>query len=175
VTEFKLPELGENIEQGDIVRLMIAPGNTVNEGQPVMELDTDKAVVEVPSSVAGVVKDVRVKEGDKLKVGQVIFTVENGAGTRSKSAEAPAKQSRPSAPSAHTGAPSPGTEAASDRLTAPEPAPSPERGIPEADAPAVQSRSSVASGGTATEFRLPELGENIEQGDLVRIMISAGA
>src|ERR1051325_7020371 len=154
---------------------MIAPGNTVNEGQPVMELETDKAVVEVPSSVAGVVKDVRVKEGDKLKVGQVIFTVENGAGTRSKSAETPAKQSRPSAPSAHTGAPSPGTEAASDRPTAPEPAPSPERGIPEADAPAVQSRSSVAAGGTATEFRLPELGENIEQGDLVRIMISAGA
>ena len=175
MTEFKLPELGENIEQGDLVRLMIAPGNTVNEGQPVMELETDKAVVEVPSSVAGVVKDVRVKEGDKLKVGQVIFTVENGAGTRSKSAETPAKQSRPSAPSAHTGAPSPGTEAASDRPTAPEPAPSPERGIPEADAPAAQSRSSVGSTTTATEFRLPELGENIEQGDLVRIMISAGA
>ena len=53
VTEFKLPELGENIDQGDLVRLMIAPGADVNEGQPVMELETDKAVVEVPSSVSG--------------------------------------------------------------------------------------------------------------------------
>src|SRR5437763_4946602 len=79
-TEFKLPELGENISQGDLVRLMIAPGATVSEGQPVMELETDKAVVEVPSSVSGQVKDVLVKQGEKIKVGQVIFTVENGAG-----------------------------------------------------------------------------------------------
>ena len=77
MTEFRLPELGENIEQGDLVRLMVAPGNSVNEGQPVMELETDKAVVEVPSSVTGIIQEVRVKEGDKLKVGQVIFTVEN--------------------------------------------------------------------------------------------------
>src|SRR5579864_8869653 len=77
-TEFKLPELGENISQGDLVRLMISPGIKVSEGQPVMELETDKAVVEVPSSVSGVVKDVRVKEGDKIKVGQVIFTLEGG-------------------------------------------------------------------------------------------------
>src|SRR5207247_10123449 len=78
MTEFKLPELGENIHQGDLVRLMVAPGATVAEGQPVMELETDKAVVEVPSSISGTVKDVLVKQGEKLKVGQVIFTIENG-------------------------------------------------------------------------------------------------
>ena len=83
MTEFKLPELGENIEQGDLVRLMIAPGASVSEGQPVMELETDKAVVEVPSSVSGTVQEIRVKEGQKVKVGQVIFTVENGAGAKS--------------------------------------------------------------------------------------------
>ena len=58
---------------------MIAPGTKVSEGQPVMELETDKAVVEVPSSVSGVVKEVKVKEGEKIKVGQVIFTLEGGA------------------------------------------------------------------------------------------------
>jgi len=79
-TEFKLPELGENIESGDLVRLLIKPGASIAEGQTVMELETDKAVVEVPSSVAGTVGEVRVKEGEKLRVGQVIFTVENGAG-----------------------------------------------------------------------------------------------
>ena len=84
MTEFKLPELGENIEQGDLVRLMISPGASVTEGQAVMELETDKAVIEVPSSVSGTVKEVRVKEGDKLKVGQVIFTIENGTGAKAK-------------------------------------------------------------------------------------------
>ena len=84
-TEFKLPELGENIESGDLVRLMIKPGASISEGEPVMELETDKAVVEVPSSVTGTIGEIRVKEGDKLRVGQVIFTVENGSGTSSDS------------------------------------------------------------------------------------------
>ncbi len=71
--------MGENIDQGDLVRLMISPGSKVSEGQPVMELETDKAVVEVPSSVTGTVKEIKVKEGTKIKVGQVIFTLEGGA------------------------------------------------------------------------------------------------
>ncbi len=95
MTEFKLPELGENIDQGDLVRLMISPGATITEGQPVMELETDKAVVEVPSSVSGTVKEIRVKEGEKIKVGQVIFTVENGAGASAARAPSPAKRKNP--------------------------------------------------------------------------------
>ena len=78
--EFKLPELGENVEQGDLVRLMVEAGAPVSAGQSVMELETDKAVVEVPSSVSGTVKEIRVKEGDKIKVGQVIFTVDGAEG-----------------------------------------------------------------------------------------------
>ncbi len=74
------------------MRLMIAPGAKVSEGQPVMELETDKAVVEVPSSVSGIVKDVKVKEGEKIKVGQVIFTLEGAAPSQ---AEAARPQSRP--------------------------------------------------------------------------------
>src|SRR5438067_1684522 len=65
---------------------MVAPGATVNTGQSVMELETDKAVVEVPSSVSGTVQEIRVKEGDKIKVGQVIFTLEGA-----DSAAAPAR------------------------------------------------------------------------------------
>src|ERR1700691_2527782 len=102
-TEFKLPELGEKIESGDLVRLMIKPGASITEGEPVMELETDKAVVEVPSSVTGTVGEVRVKEGDKLRVGQVIFTVEQAAGqAKGASAGAPsagALSARASAPS----------------------------------------------------------------------------
>ncbi|HVO63309.1 MAG TPA: dihydrolipoyllysine-residue acetyltransferase [Terriglobales bacterium] len=160
MTEFKLPELGENIEQGDLVRLMVAPGATVNEGQPVMELETDKAVVEVPSSVSGVIKEVRVKEGEKLRVGQVIFTVEDGAKRnggrkreqRSEVAEAQAEKKM---------------DVAAAPPTAAEPA---RPAVVAAESPRPQAQASGA-----TEFRLPELGENIEQGDLVRLMISPGA
>jgi pyruvate dehydrogenase E2 component (dihydrolipoamide acetyltransferase) len=80
--EFKVPELGENVEQGDVTRVLVKVGDTIAHDQPVVELETDKATIEVPSSVAGVVKDIKVKQGDKVKVGAVILTVdENGAGS----------------------------------------------------------------------------------------------
>jgi pyruvate dehydrogenase E2 component (dihydrolipoamide acetyltransferase) len=170
VTEFKLPELGENIEQGDLVRLMIAPGADVKEGQPVMELETDKAVIEVPSSVSGKVNEIRVKEGDKLKVGQVIFTVENGAGG-SKAASVETQTPTVSAPREDSdygaaGVPArPGIEEAQSSRKA-EPVP------PPVERPAAPSPSPRAT--AASEFKLPELGENIDQGDLVRLMIAPG-
>ncbi len=148
MTDFKLPELGENIHQGDLVRLMISPGASITEGQPVMELETDKAVVEVPSSVTGKVKDIRVKEGEKVKVGQVIFTLENGSGA--KKDDAPAKS--PTAPPARV---------------------EPQVKSSPAAAKATPQSSAPASSG-ASEFRLPELGENISQGELVRLMIEPG-
>jgi pyruvate dehydrogenase E2 component (dihydrolipoamide acetyltransferase) len=153
VTDFKLPELGENIHQGDLVRLLISPGASIKEGQPVMELETDKAVVEVPSSISGKVKDIRVREGDKVKVGQVIFTVENGAGGKT---ETPAKAAPAAAPlkTEPTTMPS-----ASDTVAKPAPA---------SNGPAAADTQGPS------EFRLPELGENIHQGDLVRLMISPG-
>jgi pyruvate dehydrogenase E2 component (dihydrolipoamide acetyltransferase) len=151
-TEFKLPELGENIDSGDLVRLLISAGSSIAEGQPVMELETDKAVIEVPSSVSGTVGEVRVKEGDKLRVGQVIFTVENGA----KPAGAQKTQAPP-AP-AKIGPSTPAN---------PEPVV-----VPRMEASASAGTSS-ASG--ASEFRLQELGENISSGDLVRLLIAPGA
>jgi pyruvate dehydrogenase E2 component (dihydrolipoamide acetyltransferase) len=158
-TEFKLPELGENIESGDLVRLMIKPGASISEGDSVMELETDKAVVEVPSSVTGTVGKILVKEGDKLKVGQVIFTVENGSGT------AAPKTEKPSAPTAKT-APARQTPVSETVSPATPPTPAP------VAAPQPDRRAKPPA---ASEFKLPELGENIESGDLVRLMISPGA
>jgi len=155
VIEFKLPELGENIEQGDLVRLMVEPGAPVSAGQSVMELETDKAVVEVPSSVSGTVQEIRVKEGDKIKVGQVIFTVD---GAESKASQAPAQAAPPApAPPKH-------------QVPAPPPPPDP---IPPQTSDATSTPA--PSTGRVGEFKLPELGENISQGDLVRLMILPGA
>ncbi len=78
-TDFTLPELGENVTAGDVVRVLVAVGDTVAKDQAVLELETDKATIEVPSSVAGIVKEVRVKQGEKIKVGQVVLTLDDGA------------------------------------------------------------------------------------------------
>jgi pyruvate dehydrogenase E2 component (dihydrolipoamide acetyltransferase) len=78
-TEFRLPELGENVESGDVLKVLVAVGDTIAQDQPVLELETDKATIEVPSPLAGTVKVVHVKEGEKLKVGGLILTVEEGA------------------------------------------------------------------------------------------------
>ena len=172
--EFKLPELGENIEQGDLVRLMIAPGSTVSAGQSVMELETDKAVVEVPSSVTGTVQEIRVKEGDKIKVGQVIFTVENGAGAKAgpeggAKAEPPTTEAAQPAPAKVS--PPPQSKPAPEPSSS-APAPAPSAPPPVAANPGRSERRAAVQ--SASEFKLPELGENISQGDLVRLMIAPG-
>ena len=77
MTDFTLPELGENISSGDVLRVLVKPGDTIQKEQSVLELETDKATIEVPSSVAGQVKEVKVKAGDKVKVGQAILSVED--------------------------------------------------------------------------------------------------
>jgi pyruvate dehydrogenase E2 component (dihydrolipoamide acetyltransferase) len=79
VIDFNLPELGENITAGDVLRVLVKLGDTLAKDQPVLELETDKATIEVPSSVAGQVKDIKVKAGDKVKVGQPILSVEENA------------------------------------------------------------------------------------------------
>ena len=75
LTEFTLPELGENISAGDVLRVLVKPGDALEKDQPVLELETDKATIEVPSSVSGTVGEIKVKPGEKVKVGQVILTV----------------------------------------------------------------------------------------------------
>src|SRR5271170_1418101 len=121
---------------------MIAPGATVSEGQAVMELETDKAVVEVPSSVSGKVQEILVKEGDKIKVGQVIFTVDNHAGA-AVAAAAPNSAAVPVA------------QRSSGEPTAtvkPKPVPT-----PQPDSPAAPQRTRSTDAPAAAEFRLQEL------------------
>ena len=94
-TEFKLPELGENISAGDVMRVLVKPGDSVANDQPVLELETDKATIEVPSSVSGTIGEVKVKPGEKVKVGQTIFTLKDGAasgnGSQAKASKAEAQ------------------------------------------------------------------------------------
>ena len=78
-TEFMLPELGENIETIQVAKIMVAVGDTIAEDQPLLELETDKATIEVPSSVAGTVSAIHVSEGDETQVGALVLTLGEGA------------------------------------------------------------------------------------------------
>jgi len=113
--EFTLPELGENIEKGDVVRVLVAPGDMLKPDQPVLELETDKATIEVPSTVSGKVTEVRVKAGDKVKVGQVVVVLEDGEGA---AAPAPAAAVPAPAAAAATGGGRDSTEARERDATA---------------------------------------------------------
>lgn len=96
MTEFKIPELGENVVAGDVTRVLVKVGDTVERDQPVIELETDKATIEVPSSVAGVVTEIKVKPGDKVKVGTTVLTVgDSGGGAEKPAAEAKAQEPAP--------------------------------------------------------------------------------
>ena len=77
---FKLPDLGEGVHEGQIVRVLVSPGDNVREDQPLMEVETDKARVEIPSPFSGVVEKVHVEAGQIVKVGAAMVTFGDAAG-----------------------------------------------------------------------------------------------
>lgn len=89
-TEFKVPELGENIQGGDVVNVLVREGDTIAANQDVLELETDKAVIPLPCPTGGKVAKVHVKKGDRIKVGQTVLTID-GAAASAAPAAAPAK------------------------------------------------------------------------------------
>ena len=126
-TEFKLPELGENVESGTISKVLVSEGDTVSKGQAVFEVESEKAVAEIPIDLAGTIQEIRVEEGDEVRPGQVVILVEeSGAGAAKKEAEP--EQAEEKAPEQKTGekASSPPPEpAAAKEKEAPPAAPAP--------------------------------------------------
>ena len=141
--DFKLPDIGEGIAEGEIVKWLVKAGDTVKEHQPVVEVMTDKATVEVPSPAAGTIGELRAKEGQTVPVGSVIFTLETAGA-------APVMM-------AHGGG---HAVAHAPKAAAPAPAP--------AQAP--------AAGGAARtlDFKLPDIGEGIAEGEIVKWLVKAG-
>ena len=115
-TEFKLPDLGENIASGDVVTVFVSEGDVVKPGQALLEVETDKAVIEVPCPPGGRIAQVLVKKGDTVKVGQTLVLLDAvGA------ASAPVKP----APQASTQASKQAPPQAQSSSPAPTPAPKP--------------------------------------------------
>ena len=120
MADFKLPDLGENIESGEVINVLVSEGDDLSEDQPVIELETDKAVIEVPSTVSGTVSKVLVAEGDRAQVGQVILTVEEigadggGAAAAGDPPAAPDQEIQEAAPAADGAAAPPPAESTPD-------------------------------------------------------------
>jgi pyruvate dehydrogenase E2 component (dihydrolipoamide acetyltransferase) len=144
--EFKLPELGENITTADILKVLVSPGDKVEQDQIILEIETDKATVEVPSDVSGVVKEVLIKQGDKVKVGQVILIFEEKDKTFIES-------------KADTELKIPGVK--NQKLI---------EKMPEKEKAVERTKSASA----VVKFILPELGENILAAVVLAVKVSVG-
>ena len=77
--EFKLPDLGEGVHEGEVLAVPVSVGQEVTEGDIILEVETDKAAVEIPSPVTGIVQEILVKSGDIVTVGQVLMIFSVGA------------------------------------------------------------------------------------------------
>lgn len=162
-TEFRLPELGENVAKGDLVKVLVSVGDVISKDQSVIELETEKATLEVPSSIGGKVESILVKPGEQVKVGQVILTVSDGAQDAAK----PAAEQKPFA-RVESG------QAKASKVNGAEAASSTAAVSPKAPEKAAKASGAPPQAGVTVEFRLPELGENVEKGDLLKVLVSVG-
>lgn len=150
-TDIKLPELGENVKGGTAVKINVTVGQAVKKDQTILELETDKATIEVPSPAAGVIKELLVKAGDQLKVGQTIGKIEAGANA---AASAPAPQAAPAAK------PTPAAAQPSVQPTPAVSAPAARPSAPAVPMPVALNKKEVAAAPTVRRLAR-ELGLNI--------------
>jgi pyruvate dehydrogenase E2 component (dihydrolipoamide acetyltransferase) len=144
--EFQLPNLGEGVTSADVAEILVKEGDVVTANQPILELETDKAVMEVPCPQAGVVKKVHTQEGETVQVGQVVLTLETAGSSAAKSPDLKA--------------PAPASVAAA-------PAPS------KANTPAATTAPAAASA-QLVDFTLPNLGEGVATADVAEVLVKAG-
>jgi len=143
--EFKLPELGENIESAGIISVLVKAGDMIEKEQSIIEIETDKATIEVPSNVSGKITEVLVKAGDSVKVGQTIIKVDEGG---EEEAEAETK-----------------TEKRAEAKV---------ESKKEISTKKAASKSTQSASGQIVEFKVPDLGENIESADVINVLVKKG-
>ena len=161
-TEFKLPDLGENIASGDVVTVFVSEGDVVKPGQALLEVETDKAVIEVPCPPGGLVSKVLVKKGDTVKVGQALVLLD-AAGTSPAPKPAAPAPAIP-APATQVAAPAPKPVAAPAPAPAPAPAavpPAPKAAVVVEEPPVVTAPAAVDPAGPAVRRLARELGVDL--------------
>ncbi|MGG5343623.1 dihydrolipoyllysine-residue acetyltransferase [Enterococcus sp. AZ192] len=138
--QFKLPDIGEGIAEGEIVKWFVKAGDTINEDDTLLEVQNDKSVEEIPSPVTGTVKAIVVPEGTVANVGDVLIEI-----------DAPGHPENDAAPAA----------APAQEQTPAQPAATPEA-------------SAADNGGGVFQFKLPDIGEGIAEGEIVKWFVKSG-
>jgi len=142
--EFKLPELGENIESADVLTVLVSEGDNITLEQSIIEIETDKATIEVPSNISGTVKKISVKAGDNVKVGQTILILEEDTPTKTDS-----KKKTEDKPTVKT----------ENKTTEPK---------------IEKTKEIKSSEQKTIDYTLPELGENIDFADILSVLVKEG-
>ena len=177
MADFILPQLGEGVETGDVLEILVEVGETITAGQDVVELETDKATIFVSSDVGGVIKAINCAEGDTIKPGQSVLTVEGSAAPAAPAetppAAAPPKPVEPPPAQAPPAAQAPPTPAP-PVTPAPAPPAAPVTPAPPA-APVVAKASTMVAAGPAIRRFAREVGVDLasvqgtgEHGRIVR-------
>ena len=121
-TPVTMPQMGESITEGTIVRWIKKPGDSVDRDEPLFEISTDKVDAEIPSPAAGVLVEITVKEGETVPVGSVVASIGAAGAKPASGLAASAASASPAAPVAAT--PAPATPETGDDVPAPTPKPS---------------------------------------------------
>ena len=158
IMDFKLPMLGEGADSGVVVTLHVKVGDSLKKDQPVLDLESEKAVASIPSTVDGVVSGIHVKEGDKISVGARILSVSVDGKPEPAAAAPEAPETAPAS------APVPAAQTASPAIPVPLPS-----GMPPAASPSIRKMASEI-GLDLTRIRGSGRGGRIELGD-VRLFI----
>lgn len=141
--DLKLPELGEGVTEGELIKWLVKPGDTVKPDQSVAEIMTDKATVEVPTTRGGIVKELKFKAGEVVKVESILLTLEESSAGATKT---------PAAPQAKAEAPPTNGHAFNSPT----------------------STTGALTGGGTYELKLPELGEGVTEGELIKWLVKPG-
>ncbi|MET0333314.1 MAG: biotin/lipoyl-containing protein, partial [Rhizobacter sp.] len=149
MVEIQVPDIGD-FDEVSVIEVLVKPGDTVKAEQSLITVESDKASMEIPSSSAGVVKDIKVKLGDKVKQGSVIVVVEGEGGAAAPAAPAPAASAPAPAPA-----------------SAPAASPAPAA----ASAPAPAAASAAASG--PVEVKVPDIGD-FKDVAVIEVLVKVG-
>ena len=149
---WELPNIGEGVAEADVAEILVSVGDTVTAEQPLMELETEKAVVELPAPHAGRVQKILIEPGDTLLVGQAYMIVEKTEGTEQKAQQ---PSSRKSAHPTNQCETRETTEVAST-----------------ASAPADSSPTEMVTG--SIDVELPSLGEGVNEADVAEVLVDVG-
>lgn len=162
-TDVLMPQMGESIFEGTITKWLKKPGDKVNRDEPLFEISTDKVDAEIPAPAAGVLKEIKVKEGATVQVNTVVGVIDAEGAASSASAPAPAQQ--PPAPAQAKPAPQ------ADGAPAGQQPP-----VTEESAPVQQGHgaSSEGNGGAGTDVVMPQMGESIFEGTITKWLKKAG-